>query len=123
MIINQKHMIISAALLLSVLVFSLMVFILLRLISSPERSFEPALQPRSIETGPVPGYSIDISDYLIPDEYKAQPGFNWIPYRRIGEAWSSEEADRFWTAPAEIVRDMYADISSGEMERILEEIP
>ena len=75
------------------------------------------------DSSDLPDISFGPDDMKFPEEYTQTPGFKWRPFRKTPEAWSSEEINRFWKDPSDVIIEMYEEENREYIEKILEDIP
>ena len=71
----------------------------------------------------LPDITFGPDDMKFPEKYTQTPEFKWRPFRKTPEAWGSEEINRFWKDPSDVIIEMYADENREYIEKILEDIP
>lgn len=70
------------------------------------------------QTGISVDRELDITEVVIPDEFRAIWNEKWYPYRPQLAQWSREQVNRYWEDPV----DMFLDYMEKENRKLIEDI-
>ncbi|MFP4375061.1 MAG: hypothetical protein ACLFPO_12075 [Spirochaetaceae bacterium] len=70
---------------------------------------------------PLP--EIGMEDFVVPNEGEQLETWWWRRYRTPGEAWDSEQVERFWRNPREPAQQYLRSRNDEEIMRVFRDVP